>query len=179
MSRLKTLQELFRRYRRPGDIVFAWVFFVLALILVSQIGAQSPWKGTRNLFSQPAFWPTVSLGLMAVFAGLHLVSSALSPRIPGRWAEVWQWVRALEFAGWFLVYVWLVPWLGYLPVTVLAALLLGLRMGYRGARPLLALMAMGAAIVVIFRGFLQVRIPAGAVYDHLPEGIRLIFLTYL
>ena len=27
MSRVKTLQALFKRYRRPGDIVFAWLFF--------------------------------------------------------------------------------------------------------------------------------------------------------
>jgi hypothetical protein len=179
MSRLKTLQELFKRYRRPGDIVFAWALFVLAVALASQINTQSPWNGTRNMFSQPAFWPTVSLLLMVVFTGLHLLSSALSPRILGRWAEVAQWLRAVEFAGWFLLYVYVVPYLGYLPTTVLAALLLGVRMGYRSVRSLGVLVAMGTVIVVTFRGFLQVRVPAGEVYQYLPDTVRIFFMTYL
>lgn len=179
MTRLKSLQELFKRYRRPGDMVFAVAFFVFAVFLLSQIGTQAPWRGTQQIFSQPAFWPTVSLALMSVFAGLHLLSSLISPRIPGRWAEVWQWVRALEYAGWFLVYVWVVPILGYLPTTILAAVLLALRVGYRKPSQLLSLALLGVVIVIAFRGLLQVRIPAGAVYDYLPESIRIFWLTYL
>jgi len=179
MSRLKTLQELFKRYRRPGDMVFAWVFFVFSVFLITQIGTQAPWRGTRQMFSQPAFWPAVSLALMVLFSGMHLLSSILSPRIPGRWAEVWQWVRTLEYAGWFLIYVSAVPLLGYLPTTIIAAVLLALRAGYRRPSHLLALAVLGAVIVIGFRGFLQVRIPAGAVYDYLPDAIRVFFLTYL
>lgn len=179
MSRRKTLQEMFKRYRRPGDIVFAAVFFALSAFLLSQTGTQSPWKGTNNVFSQPAFWPTVSLSLMTVFAGLHLLSSGLSPRIEGRWTEVWQWVKGFEFAGWFLAYVWIVPILGYLPTTIVAAAFLGVRMGYRRPVHLGALVATGIAIVVIFRGLLQVRIPAGQAYDYLPDPVRILFLTYL
>lgn len=179
MSRLKTLQELFKRYRRPGDMVFAWVFFAFSVFLLSQIGSQSPWRGSRQIFSQPAFWPTVSLALMVLFSGLHLLSSILSPRIPGRWTEVWQWVRALEYAGWFLVYVIVVPLLGYLPTTIIAAVLLALRAGYRRPGQLLALAVLGVVVVIAFRGFLQVRIPAGAAYDYLPESIRIFWLTYL
>lgn len=179
MSRLKTLQELFKRYRRPGDIVFASVFFAFAVSLASQIGNQSPWNGTRNIFSQPAFWPTVSLGAMVIFSGLHLLSSALSPRIAGRWTEVAQWLRAFEFAGWFLLYVFVVPYLGYLPTTVLAALILGLRMGYRSPKHLGGLVVTGALIVVTFRGLLQVRVPAGEVYQYLPDAVRVFFMTYL
>lgn len=179
MTRLKSLQELFKRYRRPGDLVFATLFLLISLFLVSQIGSQSPWRGSRDIFSQPAFWPTVSLGMMAFFSALHFLSSACSPRIPGRWAEVWQWVRTLEYAVWFLAYVWVVPLLGYLPTTVLAAILLALRAGYRRPRHLLALAVLGVVIVIAFRGFLQVRIPAGAVYEYLPASIRVFWLTYL
>lgn len=179
MVRLQTLQEMFKRYRRPGDIVFALVFFAISAFLVSQIGSQSPWNGTRNMFSQPAFWPTVSLVAMVVFAGLHLMSSAVSPRLPGRWEEVSAWLRALEYAVWFLIYVWLVPVLGYLPTTIIAALLLGLRAGYRKPAHLIGLVLTGIAIVVVFRGLLQVRIPAGAAYQYLPDSIRVFFLTYL
>lgn len=179
MSRLKTLQEMFKRYRRPGDIVFATLFFLMSVFLLSQIGAQAPWRGTRNMFAQPAFWPTVSLALMTAFSGLHFLSTAWSPRIPGRWQEVWQWVRSMEYAGWFLLYVAVVPMLGYLPTTVLSAVLLALRAGYRRPGHLLALALLGACVVVAFRGLLQVHIPAGAVYDYLPDSIRIFWLTYL
>lgn len=179
MARLKGLQELFKRYRRPGDIVFAWVFLIFSVFLLSQLGTQAPWKSGGKIFSQPAFWPTVSVLCMALFAALHLLSSALSPRLSGRWHEVWQWVRALEFAGWFLVYVALVPLAGYLPTTVVLALLLGVRMGYRSKAMLMGLVGLSIAIVVIFKSLLQVKIPGGAIYEILPTTLRSFMLTYL
>ena len=84
MSRAKTLQSLFKRYRRPGDIVFAWFALVVSVILLSQIIDQTAWKNGSKLFAQPRFWPAVSLGGMAVFAALHLLGSVLSERIDGR-----------------------------------------------------------------------------------------------
>jgi len=150
MTRFKGLQELFKRYRRPGDIVFAFGFFVLSLFLMSQLSPQAPWKSGGKTFSQPAFWPTVSIYLMVAFSGFHLLSSALSPRIAGRWGEVWQWVKSLEYAGWFMAYVFVVPRLGYLPCTILFAVLLGLRAGYRGLRIMAGLIVMAIVIVVVF-----------------------------
>jgi hypothetical protein len=178
MARFKGLQEMLKRYRRPGDIVFAWAFLGLSVFLASQIGTQSPWTGTRQLFSQPAFWPTVALGLMTLFAALHLLSSMLSARIPGRWREVWEWVRAVEYAGWFMAYVWVVPYAGYLLSTVTFAMLLGLRAGYRARGTFGALVLMAVVIVVLFKGFLQVKIPGGAIYEFMPDGLRAFMLTY-
>lgn len=178
MTRLKGLQELFKRYRRPGDIVFAWAFLILALFLLSQLGTQAPWKSGGKTFSQPAFWPTVSVALMAVFAALHLLSSALSPRIAGRWHEVWQWVRSLEYAGWFMAYVFVVLNLGYLGTTILFAVLLSLRAGYRSWRVMAGMGGMAVVIVVVFKSFLQVKIPGGALYEALPGGLRAFMLTY-
>ena len=178
MTRLKGLQELFKRYRRPGDIVFAWVFLVFALLLLSQLGTQAPWKSGGKTFTQPAFWPTVSVALMAFFAALHLLSSALSPRIAGRWREVWDWVRSVEYAGWFMAYVFIVPLLGYLLTTIVFAILLSLRAGYRDAKTFLGMAVMAVVIVVVFKSFLQVKIPGGAIYEMLPTALRSFMLTY-
>jgi hypothetical protein len=115
---------------------------------------------------------------MAGFAALHLLSSALSPRISGRWAEVWGWVRSLEYAGWFMAYVFIVPRLGYLGTTVIFAVLLALRAGYRDTRTFLAMAVTGTAIVVLFKSLLQVKIPGGAVYEFLPTALRSFMLTY-
>lgn len=178
MTRLKGLQELFKRYRRPGDIVFAWAFLLFALFLLSQLGSQAPWKSGGKTFTQPAFWPTISIIFMAGFAALHLLSSALSPRLRGRWVEVWAWVRSLEYAGWFMAYVFTVPQLGYLGTTIIFAVLLALRAGYRDTRTFLAMAGTGIAIVVLFKSLLQVKIPGGAVYEFLPTALRSFMLTY-
>lgn len=174
-----TLQDMFKRYRRPGDIVFAVAFLAFALFLFFSIDTQTQVAKRAKWFAQPALWPTIAVTGMAVFAALHVLSSALSPRIPGRWSEVAFWLRSLEYVLYFLVYVAAVPWTGYLPATVLFAVFLALRTGFRSPRALGITVVFGVLVAVIFRGFLQVKIPAGAFYQHLPDGVRIFALTYL
>lgn len=178
MSRVKTLQSLFKRYRRPGDIVFAWFALILSLFLLSQIADQTAWRNGGKLFAQPRFWPAVSLGAMTFFAALHLLGSALSERIEGRWAEVWRWIASLEYAGWFIGYALAVPYAGYLPATVIFAVALALRAGYRRALTLGIAALCAVVIVVLFKALLQVNLPAGRIYEGLPDGLRQIMLTY-
>lgn len=173
------MQALFRRYRRPGDIVFAWAFVAFSAFLLWRLPDQTAAQTGGRLVAQPWFWPAVSLTGMTIFAVLHLIGSALSERIMGRWREVLTWARSLEFAGWFLGYALLVPQLGYLPATLAFALALVARAGYRDRATYLWAGVAAVAIVVLFRGLLQVKLPAGALYDHLPDGIRQVFLTYL
>lgn len=179
MSRAKTLQTLFKRYRRPGDIVFAWVLLIFSLLMLSQLWGQTTWRNGNPLFAQPRFWPGVSLAGMAVFSAFHLLGSALSERIEGRWSEVGLWLSSLEYAGWFIAYALVVPYTGYLPTTVVFAVALALRAGYRSGPALLSAASAAIAIVVLFKSLLQVRLPAGEIYQYLPDGIRQFFLIYL
>lgn len=178
MSRVQTLQALFKRYRRPGDIVFAWLLLAASLFLLSQLADQTAWRKGSKLFAQPRFWPAVALTGMSVFAALHLIGSALSERIEGRWREVWLWISALEYAGWFIAYAALVPHAGYLPTTLVFALALTLRTGYRSGLHLAAAALAAILIVLVFRTLLRVNLPAGRIYDSLPDGLRQIMLTY-
>lgn len=178
MSRVKTLQSLFKRYRRPGDIVFAWVALLVSLYLLSQIMDQTSWRNGGKLFAQPRFWPAVSLVGMVCFAALHLLGSALSERIHGRWQEVGLWLAAFEFAGWFIAYAVAVPYAGYLPSTIICAILLCWRMDYRSRKVLGAAALAALIIVVLFKSFLQVKLPSGLVYEVLPDGLRQFMLTY-
>lgn len=178
MGRFETLQQMFKRYRRPGDLVFATVFLLLSLWLASQLQSQTIWANGQHLFAQPRFWPAVGVFGMAGFGALHFLSSVASDRIPGRWPEVLSWVRALEFVGWFLAYVWLVPWAGYLLATVGFMAVLTLRMGYRDLRMIGAAACTGVAIVLLFKTFLQVRLPGGQLYHVLPDGLSTFMLTY-
>lgn len=178
MSRVKTLQSLFKRYRRPGDIVFAWVFLIIAVFLLSQLFDQTAYKSGGKLFAQPRFWPAVSLIGMTAFATLHVIGSLSSERIEGRWQEVLLWIASLEYAGWFIAYAVAVPLLGYLPSTVIFAVLLTLRAGYRAKFSLISAALSAVVIVLLFKTFLQVKLPAGRIYETLPDGIRQFMLTY-
>jgi hypothetical protein len=178
MSRTKTLQVLFKRYRRPGDIVFAWFLLIVCVFLLSQILTQTTYKPGGKLFAQPRFWPAVSLTCMTGFAVFHLLGSILSERIHGRWQEVLLWVSSLEYAGWFILYAVVVPYGGYLPSTIVFAFLLTLRAGYRSRTALLASVVSAFVIVLLFKTFLQVKLPAGKIYELLPDGLRYIMLNY-
>ncbi|WP_121067249.1 tripartite tricarboxylate transporter TctB family protein [Chachezhania antarctica] len=177
---MKTLQDLFQRYRRPGDFFIAALAFLFALFLLFNLPTQAPWLPRVKTFAQPAFWPGVAVIAMVVFSLLHLIGAMVSERIPGRMAEVLEWIKAVEYAIWFMAYVWLVPIIGYLPATLAFTILLTLRLGYRGWRWILAAAVFGTLVVVIFKGFLGVRIPAGEVYQSLPSGpFRTFVMTYL
>ncbi|WP_171235792.1 tripartite tricarboxylate transporter TctB family protein [Ruegeria sp. HKCCA6837] len=175
----KTLQDMFRRYRRPGDIVFATMFFVFSLFLLSQLGSETQVVKRTKWFAQPALWPTIAIWGMVVFSGLHLLSSFLSPRIPGRLREITFWLKSLEYVVYFLIYVVTVPWLGYLPSTMLFAALLTVRLGFRLPGAFCIALVFGAVVAIVFRALLQVNIPAGRVYEYLPDGLRAFALTYL
>ncbi|MEZ5478349.1 MAG: hypothetical protein R3E95_12975 [Thiolinea sp.] len=82
----------------------------------------------------------------------------------------------MEYALWFLLYVWVVPIIGYLPATLLFMPLLALRAGYRDKRQLLSMVAIGFVIVLLFKSFLAVKIPGGAIYEYLPDGLRSFML---
>lgn len=178
MARIKTLQDLFKRYRRPGDLVFAVIFMMFALFLLINLDGQTTWVKRTKLVAQPAFWPMVSVWLMALFAALHLLGSVVSPRIPGRLAEVAFWLKSLEYVGWFLIYVICVPYAGYLIATIVFTVLLAIRLGYRTPKSMGAAAAAGFLIVVLFKSFLQVKVPGGKIYEVLPEGLRAFMLTY-
>jgi hypothetical protein len=178
MSRVKTLQSLFKRYRRPGDIVFAWVLLISSVFLLAQISTQTSFSSSGKLFAQPRFWPAVSLSGMAIFAAFHLLGSLLSERLDGRWREVLSWFASIEYALWFIAYAASVPYGGYLPTTVIFAVLLALRVGYRSKLMLGSAVVSSVVIVLLFKTILKVNLPAGRIYEALPDGLRQIMLTY-
>ena len=178
MKRVKTLQDLFKRYRRPGDLYFCVAFLVFSLVLLISLPSQNTWVSNTRLFAQPAFWPYAAVITMVFFGILHLISALCSPALDGRWKEMWFWLKSVEYAGWFMAYVLTVPQLGYLPSTVLFALALTYRLGYRNAKILLSAAAFGCVVVLIFKTFLQVKVPGGAIYELLPSAMRSFMLTY-
>ena len=171
--------------RQPGDTLFALFMCGLSLVLLAQIGSQTKWIDGVNVIVQPRFWPGLSLAGMLVFSVGYLIQSLGKV---GRGSHpndrIWQprelvnWLRTLEYAGYFLVYVIIVPKLGYLPATLLFCLLLTLRAGYRGGLFISWALAGGFIIVLVFKTFLKVKLPAGRLYDALPDGIAAFMIQY-
>jgi len=162
-----------------GQILFAVLFLVFTAFLALTYTGQTTFVENTNLFAQPGFWPGVSVAGMAVFLGLHALTLKRW-RIQGEdWREAGRWVATLEYAVWFLLFVWLVPRIGYIFASVLFMPALSWRMGYRSA--LMQGLSVGFAIsvVVLFKGFLDVMIPGGAIYDYFPSALRSFFILNL
>ncbi len=179
MAKIQLFKDLFRRHRRPGDLVFALAFLALSLILVWQLPAQTVWVKRTQWFGQPSLWPMIATGGMLLFSLLHALGSLVSDRIPGRGREVLFWLRALEFVLYFLIYVVAVPVIGYLPATLLFTFFLTLRAGFHSGKALALSAAFALVTVVVFRGLLHVKIPSGLIYEHLPSSLRSFAMLYL
>ena len=157
---------------RRGQFAFALGFVAVSTALLLLITDQTAWVAKTAFAAQPRFWPAVGLGLMVLAAGLHLW------RMPWRGltrldrAELRRWTTVFEFALWFMAYVLLVPVLGYLPVTIAFVPALAWRMGYRTRAMMATSVVFAIAVVVIFKSFLSVKIPGGAVYEYLPGALR-------
>lgn len=172
-------RHVLKRDRRPGDLVFAVLFLCFSIFLLTQLGEQTQVTKRTKWFAQPALWPSIAVYGMVVFSALHCVTACLSNRQAGRWAEVVFWLKSLEYVAYFLVYVVLVPLLGYLPSTVVFAIFLTIRCGFRSGKAISCAIVFAIGVSLLFRAFLQVKIPAGQLYEYLPDAIRLFALSYL
>jgi len=93
--------------------------------------------------------------------------------------EVEQWIRALEFVAYFVIYTLIVPILGYLLSTMLFGLFLTWRLGYRSRKWMGISMLSSFAIVLVFRTFLQIKTPISIwLYDKLPVAGKSFMLSY-
>lgn len=156
---------------RAGTLIFILLFAVFSVFLLTRMGSETRYIETAKLAEQPRFWPAVGVFATMGFGLAHL---ALSWRHQAGWAaaEVLNWFRAIEYLAWFMMYVAMVPVLGYLASTIIFTVLLALRQGYRGVRNLCAAALLGLTIVLVFKTGLSVKIPGGAVYEYLPSSLR-------
>ena len=167
-----------RGHRRAGQILFALGFVVVSVVLLLVLPDQTAWKAKVKLFAQPRFWPAVGVVGMVVFGALHLWNQPRRRASRYDLREGRVWFEAVEYALWFLVYVWVVPIMGYLPTTMVFAPLLTWRMGYRSRRMLWLSVLFGIAVVLLFKGLLEVKIPGGMIYEYLPGALRSYFILH-
>jgi hypothetical protein len=179
--------ELLDSRRQSGDAAFAMISLLVSLFLLSQIGQQTKWVEGVALLKQPRFWPALCLGGFFVCSLGYLIQSlrdlggdqlSTSNQKLLPWDELFAWIRAIEFAFYFLIYVYMVPFIGHLPATLIFCPLLTLRAGYRDLKIIGWSLFAGFLIVLIFKSILGVKLPAGAVYDLFPDQIRNFLILY-
>lgn len=175
------LKELMQPSHHRAEIVFAVVSFLVAGFLATQWSTQTTWVEGQAWGRQPGLWPLIAIGGMLVFGIGELVACILRNMRHGGGDvldELGLWLKAAEYALWFMAYVLITPYLGYLPATLIFTTVLAVRLGYRGFMLWLAPLT-GLGIVVVFKTLLSVRIPGGAIYEYLPGALRNLFIVYL
>ena len=164
---------------RRGQLLFAAGFIVFALFLAARYPRQTTCVENAIWAAQPGFWPAVAVGGMVLFTALHMLRLNRHRLRRPDWVEARRWIWALEFCGWFLLYVFLVPLIGYLFASAAFLPALTWRMGYRSRLMIWLSAGFAVSVVVLFKAFLDVRIPGGALYDYFPAAFRSFFILNL
>jgi len=160
----------------PGRLIVA-VFFLLfgagGLALLPAYTGTSP--GDEGWFTQPWLMPAMTLTLLTGAALVHTLRmwrdrrTASTGRLVG---ELWMWLRAGEVFFWYVRYIWLLGVVGYGLSTFIFIAGLGVRVGLRQPRWILAALVVTIAMTLLFRLGLKIWVPAADLYEILPSGIR-------
>ena len=167
-----------RRFIGPirGQLIFALLFLALSILLISQLGDQTKWIKKTKFAAQPRLWPMIALTGMVFFTGLHLWRLPRRRILQVDLQEAKRWLQVNEYCVWFIAYVWVVPQIGYLISTLIFLPALAYRAGYQNKQMMTYAACIGFSIVVIFKSFLEVKIPGGAIYEFLPNALRSFFI---
>lgn len=183
MSEEKPKLELPTETRKVGDTLFAGLCLIFSVFLLWNMTEQTVWANGSQWASQPALWPRLAVIGMTLFSAIYFVQSLRDARRAERLAslgeEMRRWIASFEYAAWFMAYVFITPVIGYLAGSVLFAISLALRVGYRSRFAMMSALGVGVVTVLLFKSFLQVKIPGGAIYQYFPEALRNFFILYL
>lgn len=157
------------------QVFFGVAAFLLASFLLLKLPEETKYFEGLVWYKQPSLTPAVSIIGMLLFGFFQAIQYF---RKGVAWdnaifkQEISAWVRALEFVVWFMLYVMLVPYLGYLLATMFFMGALVYRQGYRSFKAQAASFIISFLIVFTFKSFLQVKIPGGLIYEYLPAALR-------
>ena len=185
--------DLFKFQRGRADLLFSALILGMALLLLLTFFDQSGWadrdlpqKRLGKVLKQPWIGPVIALLILVPAAlgnlGLSLRRALLDRRKhrPNKTRyEVVQWLRAIEFIVYFIIYTRSIEIVGYLIATVIFAMLMVLRLGYRSWRWVGIAAGVSFLSVVFFRTLLQIKTPVNIwLYNQLPEGLERFMKVY-
>lgn len=185
--------NLFRFQRGRADLLFSAIIVVVALLLLATFFDQSGWadrdlpqKRLGKVLKQPWIGPLIAL-LVLLPAAVGNLALSLRRAILDRRKhrpnktryEVVQWLRGVEFIVYFIVYTRSIEVVGYLIATVVFAVLMVMRLGYRSWRWVGIAAMVSFLSVVFFRSLLQIKTPVNIwLYNQLPDGLERFMKVY-
>ena len=187
------VENLFAFKRGRGDLVFSFVMLGLVLFLLWHFTGESGWdqrklpqKRVGKILKQPWVGPFLCMTILVPAVVFNLWQSYrkrrrdVRQRIPNRIKyELEMWVRSFEFIAYFLIYTFVIGYIGYLFATLLFAVCLTYRLGYRSRRWIAVSASSAFAIVLLFRTILQIKTPVNIwLYNQLPVSIESFMKVY-
>ena len=185
--------DLFKFTRGRGDLLFSALFLAAALFLAVSFFGESGWadrdlpqKRFGKVLKQPWVGPLIAVVILLPAAlinfGLSWRRAMLDRRKhkPNKTRfEVIQWVRALEFIAYFIVYTRSIEIIGYLFATMIFAALMVYRLGYRTVRWVGIALVASFVSVLFFRTILQIKTPVNIwLYNQLPDNLERFMKVY-
>jgi hypothetical protein len=187
------VENLFEFKRVTGDLTLSIIFLMLVSFLLISFNTESGWDGRElsqkrvgKILKQQWVGPLICMVILVPATIYNLYQSTIQLninkrlRMPSRIKhELFQWLKSLEFIFYFLIYTNIITIFGYLISTVIFAIFLTTRLGYRSLEWILRSAIAAFIIVIIFRSILQIKTPVNIwLYKFLPQNFEVFMKIY-
>ncbi len=187
------IENLFEFKRTKGDLALSIIFLLVVMFLLIHFNLESGWydrdldhKRFGKILKQQWVGPLICMCILFPSACINFYQSCKSSinkkklRIKNLTIyEILEWIKSLEFIFYFLAYTFLISFLGYLFSTLVFAVFLTYRLGYRTFKWICISLFSAFCIVLIFRTILQIKTPINIwLYDKFPETLEIFMKIY-
>jgi len=156
--------------------IMAGISIVLLILLPFQTDSAPEGQGW---WTQPALMPTISLvffaGTAVYLFAQHLIAAKRSNVEINQSivrAELFEWIRPLEYFIYYVIYIWLLGIVGYFLSSAIFAIGIGMRVGLRERKWVYISIIFALALTALFRWGLSIFFPAPALFELFPGGLR-------
>jgi nitrate reductase gamma subunit len=157
------------------------LFSALSVTLLACIGIATRWgPESAGWWTRPMLMPGIALSLLVAaniitlardIADLRRNPPSMVERAEGR-AKLLGWLQPIEFLAYYGIYVFVIQHAGYFPSTLIFILVLMFRVKLTTPRWIIAGLGAAVFMVAVFRMGLGVWMPAPALYEIFPDGVR-------
>jgi len=187
------VENLFEFKRITGDLTLSIIFLLFVVFLLIYFNSESGWsardlnqKRVGKILKQQWVGPLMCMAILLPATILNILEAFKAYKkskrllLPNKiMYEMTQWIRSLEFILYFLVYTFSITVLGYLISTLIFAVFLTYRLGYRTKKWIFISLFSSFIVVLIFRTILQIKTPVNIwLYKFLPENLEVFMKIY-
>jgi hypothetical protein len=187
------VENLFEFKRITGDLTLSIIFLLFVVFLLIYFNSESGWsardlnqKRVGKILKQQWVGPLMCMVILLPATILNTLEAFKAYKkskrllLPNKiMYEMTQWIRSLEFILYFLVYTFSITVLGYLISTLIFAVFLTYRLGYRTKKWIFISLFSSFIVVLIFRTILQIKTPVNIwLYKFFPENLEVFMKIY-